>query len=79
MNYSESGDASTRLTLMMKTVIRSTNFFEKGAKPLLRFSHLQINRHDSVGILLIFIIRNPDKSLLNFFLIISVSKLIPAK
>jgi hypothetical protein len=60
---------------MMKTVILSTNFAEKGAKPLLRFSHLQINRHDSVGILLIFISRNPGKLFLkNFsFLIIPVS------
>ena len=81
MNYSDSGEASRRLALMMKTVTLSTNFAEKGAKPLLRFSHLQINRHDSVGILLIFISRNPGKLFLkNFsFLIISVSKFIPAK
>jgi hypothetical protein len=41
----------------------------------------QINRHDSVGILLIFISRNPGKLFLkNFsFLIISVNKFIPAK
>jgi len=67
MNYSESGEASRRLTLMMKTVILSTNFAEKGAKPLLRFSHLQINRHDSVGILLIFINRNTGRSLFKIF------------
>ena len=66
---------------MMKTVILSTNFAEKGAKPLLRFSHLQINRHDSVGTLLIFISRNQGKLFLKkfSFLIISVSKFIPAK
>lgn len=52
---------------MMKTVILSTNFAEKGAKPLLRFSHLQITRHDSIGILFIFISRNPGRSLLKIF------------
>jgi len=35
MYYSESGEASRKLALMMKTVILSTNFAEKGAKPLL--------------------------------------------
>jgi hypothetical protein len=64
MNYNESG---RRLALIMKTLIMSPNFAEKGAKPLLRFPHSQIKRHDSVGTLLIFVSRNPGKSLLNNF------------
>jgi len=67
MNYSESGNASRRFALMIKTVLILSNFAEKGAKSLSRFSHSQIKRHDSVGGLLIFVSRNPGKSLLNNF------------
>jgi len=35
---------------MIKTLILLSNFTEKSAKPLSRFSNSQIKRHDSVGV-----------------------------